>query len=131
MEKLGYWENPESVILGWDSYAKINADTIAQHFIKTMRTHYTPVFIGCGGGLEDPNVGKLFHWAAEHATGLESCIYLIEKHEKVEEIRKRYPVTKRFVVLDYGNEYNELGPFLKMLLNTEKLIRIIIFQLPC
>ena len=112
----GYWKIPASLIFGWSSYGRIESDEVTQHFLRTLRAPKTPIFVGCGGGLEDPNIGRLLDWARKHFRTAESPIYLLDKNDRVDEIRKRYPVKERFVVVDYGKSHQDLGPFLRSLL---------------
>lgn len=59
----GYWEEPESVVLGIRSYERILGHEHAQAVLRAVQTLKTFLFIGCGEGLDDPNFGALFEWA--------------------------------------------------------------------
>ncbi|MFO1156287.1 MAG: SIR2 family protein [Rhodospirillales bacterium] len=53
----GYWRQPCSVILGRRSYASILATSELQDIFKGIWLHWSWLYIGCGNGLDDPNVG--------------------------------------------------------------------------
>jgi SIR2-like domain len=55
----GYWQQPESVILGTRDYDKVLGDAHAQTMQRAMRSFNTLLFVGCGEGLHDPNFGAL------------------------------------------------------------------------
>jgi SIR2-like domain len=55
----GYWDRPESVILGIRSYEEVLGDAHAQAMQRAIRSLKTLLFVGCGEGLHDPNFGAL------------------------------------------------------------------------
>lgn len=59
----GHWERPDSVILGKGSYDQIVADTVFQDLLKSLWLNNIWVYVGCGGGLDDPNLGALLNWS--------------------------------------------------------------------
>ena len=59
----GWWDQPESVVLSLHAYEDVTADEHAQAVLRCLRTRNTLLFIGCGGGLEDPNFSRLLQWA--------------------------------------------------------------------
>jgi len=62
----GYWESPETIILGQDSYALISADPRVQSFIRAAHLAKTFVYIGFGVGLADPNFTQFLEWSERY-----------------------------------------------------------------
>jgi hypothetical protein len=67
----GYWQQPESVILGIRDYEKVLGNAHAQTMQHAMRSFNTLLFVGCGEGLHDPNFGALLQWSAKVFAGSE------------------------------------------------------------
>lgn len=114
----GYWDVPESVVLGLRSYERVKKDEKAQLVLKIMSTMTTMVFVGSGSGLEDPNIGAFLEWAAADDMFKDSKprIYVLACAEESEEIYETYPPDKYHIdVINYGEKYDKLGSFLKSL----------------
>ena len=58
----GHWSTPSSVILGRKSYGTILDAPALQDLFKSIWLHWSWLYVGCGNGLDDPNVGRLLHW---------------------------------------------------------------------
>ena len=58
----GHWKRPSSIILGKSSYDRIVADEDFQVAFKSLWMHWSWMYVGCGDGLDDPNVGSLLRW---------------------------------------------------------------------
>lgn len=58
---------PDSVVFGDAGYDAVLADEHAQVLAKVLALRSTLLFIGCGPGLSDPNLGNLFAWLRAHA----------------------------------------------------------------
>jgi len=58
----GHWSQPSSVILGRKSYEHILNAPALQDLFKSIWLHWSWLYVGCGNGLEDPNVGRLLRW---------------------------------------------------------------------
>ena len=59
----GYWERPDTVILGQDSYAILTHDERIQVFLRAAHLAKTFVYVGCGDGLGDPNFSQFLAWS--------------------------------------------------------------------
>ena len=55
----GVHTDPESVVFGARSYDRVRSDEHAQFLQQLIAADRTLIFIGCGPGLGDPNIGKL------------------------------------------------------------------------
>ena len=59
----GHWQRSRSVILGKGSYERIKKDRNFQDLLKALWLGNTWAYVGCGDGLDDPNLGKLLEWS--------------------------------------------------------------------
>ncbi len=76
----GHWRKPDSVVLGVRSYDDIVADPLFQDAFKSLWIQNHWVYVGCGNGLEDPNLGRLLEWGKQWGVGaLEHCYLSIQK----------------------------------------------------
>ncbi|MFL6202440.1 MAG: SIR2 family protein [Thermoanaerobaculia bacterium] len=110
----GYWEAPESVILGIRSYEHIRGNQYAQAVLRAIQTLHTLLFIGCGDGLDDPNFGALLAWAREAFRGAEARHYRLCRGNELEELREKHREERLFPI-SYGPKHGDLGPFVRSL----------------
>jgi hypothetical protein len=61
----GHWQYPNSIILGKNSYERIVKNEKIQSLLKTLWLDWVWVYVGCGGGIFDPNLGMLLRWGKE------------------------------------------------------------------
>ncbi|RAH43063.1 uncharacterized protein BO95DRAFT_445401 [Aspergillus brunneoviolaceus CBS 621.78] len=62
----GIWNDPKSIVLDGVNYYKITTHPYLQHALQTcMGGTEVLVFVGTGGGLDDPNFSGLLRWANE------------------------------------------------------------------
>ncbi|EYF02638.1 SIR2 family NAD-dependent protein deacylase [Chondromyces apiculatus] len=111
----GHWRQPESIILGIRSYDRIVSDKHAQAMQRALRTTRTLLFVGCGAGLEDLNVGALLQWSREVFGGSEYRHYRLVLDAEEEEVQKLHPPEERLFAVPYGLDHAALGPFLEAL----------------
>ncbi|WP_164018341.1 SIR2 family NAD-dependent protein deacylase [Pyxidicoccus trucidator] len=111
----GHWDDPESVILGLTDYFKIVHERGAQALQSAAAASRTLVFVGCGEGLEDPNLGALLKSVLELFKSSTQPHYLLVRNGEVEGLESRYPPTGKLRVVGYGADYTALGPFLGQL----------------
>ncbi|AKT40371.1 HEAT repeat domain-containing protein [Chondromyces crocatus] len=113
----GYWDRPESVILGIRSYEDVLRDEYAQLVLHTLRLRQTLLFVGFGKGLDDPNFGALMRWSRKMFAGSEHRCYRLALDSEREQMQRQHPQDERVFVLSYGEEHEELGPFLEGLVD--------------
>ena len=65
----GHWQQPASVVLGRSSYNRIVRDDQFQSAFKSLWLEWSWVFVGCGDGLDDPNLGLLLEWGKQWGYG--------------------------------------------------------------
>lgn len=114
----GVWRKAESVVLGIRSYEKILGDAHAQTMLRTLRAARTLLFVGCGGGLEDPNLGALLRWTHGVFAESEYRDYRLCLDTEVDDLQRQHPREERILVLGYGPSHEHLAPFLRTLFRT-------------
>jgi hypothetical protein len=115
----GEWEDPDSIVLGIRSYVDVTRDPHAQAVLATLRAARTFVFVGCGAGLSDPNLGGFLRWTGEVFSRSESRHYRLCLTNEVEALRREHPPEQRIFPLAYGDSHAELAPFLRRLLSSD------------
>lgn len=112
----GHYRAPDSVVLGRASYAATLGSAHAQNVLRNLFQQRTLLFVGMGGGLDDPNFGALLDWAI--ATHLPpDCFHVLLLREgEARRARARYPIDTGLRVLSYGSAYSDLAPYLRGLL---------------
>ncbi|HEV7515444.1 MAG TPA: SIR2 family protein, partial [Thermoanaerobaculia bacterium] len=65
----GHWERPSSVVLGKSSYERIVQDQRFQDLFRSLWLERSWLYVGCGDGLDDPNLGRLLEWGNQWKKG--------------------------------------------------------------
>jgi tetratricopeptide (TPR) repeat protein len=108
----GHHLESHTLIVSSVDYYGIQTKELTQHLQKTMATRSSLLFVGCGGTLEDPNLGGLVDWLRDFRES-KNRHYLLVRNSEVENFQKKYPLTEtRIVVLGYGDDYSDLPGFL-------------------
>jgi len=108
----GHWRAPGSVILGIRSYESVLQDEHTQAILRAIRTMKTLIFVGFGGGLDDPNFGALRAWSRKALSGGHQRHYRLALEREVPELRAKHADEERVFVLPYGKHHDELETFL-------------------
>ena len=87
----GYWDQPESVVLGIRSYEEVLGNVHAQNILHALQTMRTLLFVGCGAGLKDPNFGGLLRWTGVVFSQSEYWRFRLAKETEVDELQKEHP----------------------------------------
>jgi hypothetical protein len=115
----GWWKEPESVVLGIRSYDAVRGSEHAQMIQKLIALGRTIIFLGYGSGLEDPNFGALLAWMSNLSqSGL--VHFRLCRDSEEERLRTEHAKDARISVLPYGNQYGDLGVFLKKVTDAAK-----------
>jgi hypothetical protein len=114
----GYWERPESVVLGIRSYESVRGSEHAQAVLRALAMQQTLLFVGCGDGLRDPNFGPFLSWLGAVNRSRETPHYRLALRKDVVALAKEHPAEQRIQIVPYGEDHRELAPFL------EKLVRV-------
>ncbi len=112
----GAWRWPDSIVLGVKSYTDVARDAHAQSVLTALRTDRTFVFVGCGAGLRDPNIGAFLRWTADVFKGSEYRHYRLCLDAEVDALKAEHPDGQRIFPLPYGATHAALAPFLHSLL---------------
>lgn len=111
----GHYLQPETVVLGVTDYFQVATDEKTQTLQRTMATAKSLLFIGCGGTLEDPNLGALLNWLKSFRES-QNRHYLLVRNSERSAYRNSYPLTEtRIAVIGYGDDYTKLPAFLESL----------------
>jgi hypothetical protein len=109
----GYWDDPESVVLGIRSYEQVRQDAHAEAVRKALAMTQSLLFVGCGEGLSDPNFKPLLTWLRGVNEGNEARHYRLALKKEVVELQKQHLPEERIFVLSYGETHGELAGFLR------------------
>jgi tetratricopeptide (TPR) repeat protein len=120
MHLHGYWEDPESVVLGIRSYEDVLGDAAAQSLQRAVMSLRSVLFVGFGAGLADPNFGALLNWVAGTFPDSKYRHFRLCTDGELDEVRAQHPGEERVAVLGYGARHSDLLPFLRSLGATGK-----------
>lgn len=117
----GHYKLIDSLVFDISSYEDITRNQQVQEFLRSIDTTLTYLFIGCGvAGLTDPNFGPLLHRSNELFGNINSKHYRLVRNE---ELLNEVNTNKRMVMLEYGKEYDDLIPFMDILLTKVEEVR--------
>ena len=109
----GYYEQPDSVVLGLGSYAKVAEDLHTRAVLRLFTLDRTLLFVGCGGTLKDPNFSRLVEWGSESLKDSTHRHFLLCRDEEVNALRADLKSTPWLHPVGYGKGFDELVPFLR------------------
>jgi hypothetical protein len=118
----GYWDEPQSVVLGIRSYEDVRKDPHAQAVIRALAMTQSLLFVGCGDGLSDPNFKPFRSWLREVNSGNEARHYRLALAKEVAAFHKQHQPEERVLVLPYGEKHAELAGFLRSLAPTVEAV---------
>jgi hypothetical protein len=107
----GSWRDPESVILGDQSYGELIGNASARAIQEALTAARTMLFIGCGAGIADPNFQSLRSWMKTLWSGSEGRHYRLCMDSEVDPLLKDHD-GERIVPLGIGPGYDDLPSFL-------------------
>jgi hypothetical protein len=117
----GYWQDPQSVVLGIRSYEAVLGDAHTQAIQRALRATRTLLFIGYGAGLADPNFGALLRWARGVFSGSEFRHFRLALKKDVPATQAMHPPEERVYVLSFGETHSDLATFLRNLRKKSRL----------
>lgn len=114
----GYWRRPDTVVLGIRSYEDVVRDGHAQAMQQATRALKTLLFVGYGGGFDDPNFGALLEWSRKALKSSSYVCYRLALEKDVEELRRKHTADDRVRIVTFGKDFSDLAPFLRSLAPT-------------
>lgn len=117
MHLHGYWERPDTVVFGTQSYAEVLRSEHAQVLQKALAMWNSWIFVGCGEGLVDPNIGELIGWVNEKCVSHEHYHYLLTRSDQAKGRKGRV------LGVSYGKDFEDLAGFLSDLGSKTKRVR--------
>jgi len=116
----GHYSKPESLVFGIKSYEDITNSDVAQTVLKTLWLTHRWIFIGCGSGIYDPNIGKLIKWMSEKFNPNSERPHLfLGSHSEVARLKADYFFSKVITPYSYTEDdsnHSELPVLLSKLL---------------
>jgi hypothetical protein len=101
----GHWQHPTSVVLGRSSYDRVVADQYFQAALTSLWLHWSWVYVGCGDGLDDPNLGRLLEWGKGWGQGTMPD-YFLAKADKAAALQARSSKPANLVCVGYPDYPN-------------------------
>lgn len=106
----GFWEDPESVVLGLRSYEDAIGDGRAQAMLRALRMYRSLLFIGFDEDTYEENLDGFVAWADMRLPSAEFRFYWVARNDRIE---RKQQVNQRFSVLGYGQTNTDLETFLQ------------------
>jgi len=122
----GHWQHPESIILGKRSYDRIVGEEAIQSLLKTIWLDWTWVYVGCGDGIEDPNLGLLLNWGKQWG---DSALkhYFFAKLDKAVALESRTDKPANLVSVPF-DEYSDLPKILHSITPTARCFPFVLID---
>ena len=112
----GEYQKPESVVLGLASYHKVKDDPHAKAVLQCLTLVKTLLFVGCGDTVLDPNFQQLIAWGSEALKDAPPRHKLLCRASELVAYQQKLAAAPWLQPIAYGDDYAELGPFLRSLL---------------
>jgi SIR2-like domain len=95
----GHWNEPESIVLGAQSYAEVLGNAHAQNVLRALQTMKTLLFVGFGMGLKDPNFAPFLRWSGQLFASSEYRSFRLCKEAEVQLLQDEHPPEQRLFLL--------------------------------
>jgi HEAT repeat protein len=109
----GYWDQPESVVLGVRSYDRVISDANAQAVQSALALMKSFLFVGFGQGLADPNFGALLDWMRTVLAETEFRHFRLCRTGDLAAVQAQHRPEERVHAVPYGPAYSDLASFLR------------------
>lgn len=107
----GHWRRPTSIVLGRTSYNRVVADEDFQQLFRTLWLDWSWLYVGCGDGLGDPNLGRLLEWGKRWSKS-KMPDFFVAQEDKAKEIAGRTDRPPNLVSIGYRS-HDELPVILR------------------
>jgi hypothetical protein len=111
----GEYRKPESVVLGVESYQKVKDDPHGKAIMQCLTLSKTLLFVGCGDTVLDPNLQQLITWGKEALQDVVPRHRLLCRASELGAFQQKLADAPWLEPIAYGDDYAELGPFLRSL----------------
>jgi hypothetical protein len=114
----GFWRQPRSVILDWDSYQQIARDEPYRDKLATVWQMTTWLYVGCGvNGLNDPDFGLLLERYGKRARNADLWDFCLVRSNQREEFQSHFDKLQvNICAVSFGDSYDQLPGYLLSLL---------------
>jgi hypothetical protein len=113
----GHWKQPSSIVLGRSSYERVKADALIQDLLKGLWLHKHWLYVGCGNGLDDPNLGSLLAWSKNWGAGRDD--YFLAQEITAAEIDSRTDKPQNLKSIGYPS-HDDLPDWLRSITPTAR-----------
>ncbi|GAW24792.1 hypothetical protein ANO14919_143860 [Xylariales sp. No.14919] len=120
----GYWRNVDHIVLSPAQYWRVKHDQVVQETLQHILDTKTVLFVGCGGGLSDPNFGPLIQWIGDRNAGTGISHYILLRGQEAN------PVTQLPLIHLRCEDFDDIPRFLKGLLDASERREGILSELP-
>jgi len=107
----GAWNAPESVIFTTEDYQGVLRSPGAQALQQAISSFKSIIYIGFGGGLTDPNFGKLLEWHRETFPESSVTHFRLCRDDELEPLERAH-AGSNILPVSYGASFSDLPPFL-------------------
>ena len=111
---------PDSIILGSMDHERFSNDLLPQVFDQSLFASNTFIFIGCGGGLNDPDTAPVIDFMNNVMPKKGAEHYILVKGDQLSRFIE-HPLSPLISPVAYGSNFDDLLPFLKKLASDEEL----------
>jgi hypothetical protein len=96
----GHWRRPSSIVLGGASYGRVVADDNFQELFRSLWLKWSWIYVGCGDGLADPNLGRLLEWSKRWGRSALPDFFLA-REDKAKEMLARVDNPTNLAIIGY------------------------------
>ncbi|MEM9890962.1 MAG: SIR2 family protein [Actinomycetota bacterium] len=118
----GHWLEPESIVLGMISYGRVVQAAHIQEMLKAVLNLRSIVFVGYGGGFDDPNFDGLLSYLRSEVVPGDYEHFRLVREAEYEVVRDFHSSEPNLTVLSYGSEYSLLPDAIRGLLDESQYV---------
>nr|WP_246246777.1 SIR2 family protein [Isoptericola sediminis] len=107
----GVWSDPSSAVFSTEDYSAVLNSNPAQALQHSISSVKSLIYIGCGEGLRDPNLGQLTRWHAELFKPSGMHHFRLCLQSEVESLEKAHAVD-HITPVAFGDNYSDLPQFI-------------------
>jgi hypothetical protein len=114
----GYWRQPQSVILDWNSYQEIARNDRYREELAAVWKMTTWLYVGCGvNGLNDPDFGLLLERYGQRARDADLWDFCLVQKSQQEEFQAHFDKLQvNICAVSFGNSHDDLPQYIRSLL---------------